>query len=254
MRKTGNLQRFSLPRPMTGRDNADFSLSGLKTAVRLEAENIAPLSEKDIDDLCASFQRAIADVVFSRVRAGLGLFHRRSGKPTALVAAGGVAANEMIRQVLKMVAQEAMIPLVVPPQNLCTDNGAMIAWAGAERLELGLTDGLDVSPRARWPLEEVTHLATQRSLWPVVASAAYDGQRVSRRDNRTRRHCRSGRLGHGARECDFTGRDEPSRWLRATKSRAHAIAQTARKSAIAGISPSRKMSRSRPDTADISRG
>jgi N6-L-threonylcarbamoyladenine synthase len=156
--KNGNLLRFNLPRPMTGRDNADFSLSGLKTAVRLEAENIAPLGQQDIDDLCASFQRAITDVVFSRVRAGLMIFNRRYGKPTALVAAGGVAANEMIRQVLDMVAREASVRLVVPLPELCTDNGAMIAWAGAERLELGLTDGLDVSPRARWPLAEVTHV------------------------------------------------------------------------------------------------
>ncbi|MGZ5835708.1 MAG: tRNA (adenosine(37)-N6)-threonylcarbamoyltransferase complex transferase subunit TsaD [Xanthobacteraceae bacterium] len=165
--QSGNLQRFSLPRPMAGRDNADFSLSGLKTAVRLEAESIAPLSEQDIDDLCASFQRAIADIVFSRLRAGLTIFHRRVGKPTALVAAGGVAANQMIRQVLALVAQEASIPLVVPPPELCTDNGAMIAWAGAERLELGLTDGLDVSPRARWPLEEVTHTRPTRAYAPT---------------------------------------------------------------------------------------
>jgi N6-L-threonylcarbamoyladenine synthase len=160
--QNGDLQRFSLPRPMAGRDNADFSLSGLKTALRLEAERIAPLSEQDIDDLCASFQRAIADMVFSRLRAGLKIFHRRIGKPTALVAAGGVAANGMIRQVLDLVAQEAMIPLVVPPAALCTDNGAMIAWAGAERLALGLTDGLDASPRARWPLEEVSHTPPAR--------------------------------------------------------------------------------------------
>jgi N6-L-threonylcarbamoyladenine synthase len=85
------------------------------------------------------------------------IFNRRYGKPAALVAAGGVAANEMIRQVLDMVAREASVRLVVPPPELCTDNGAMIAWAGAERLELGLTDGLDVSPRARWPLAEVVH-------------------------------------------------------------------------------------------------
>jgi len=154
----GNLQRFSLPRPMAGRDNADFSLSGLKTAIRLEAENIAPLSEKDIDDLCASFQRAIADVVFSRLRAGIQIFNRRIGRrPLALVAAGGVAANQMIRQVLQIIAQEALMPLVVPPPELCTDNGAMIAWAGAERLALGLSDKLDVSPRARWSLEDVSH-------------------------------------------------------------------------------------------------
>ena len=79
----------------------------------------------------------------------------RYGRPNALVAAGGVAANRSVRQVLQVLAREADITLVVPPAELCTDNGAMIAWAGAERLAAGLTDPLDIAPRARWPLEEV---------------------------------------------------------------------------------------------------
>ena len=151
----GSPDRFNLPRPMHGRSDANFSLSGLKTALRLEAEKIAPLSDQDVADLCAAFQQAVVDVVEDRIRWGLKLFRASHGAPTALVAAGGVAANQTIREVLHRLAIKAGIALVVPPPALCTDNGAMIAWAGAERLALGLTDGLDVVPRARWPLEDV---------------------------------------------------------------------------------------------------
>ena len=153
--QAGDPRRFALPRPMQGRPQPDFSLSGLKTALRLEAERIAPLSERDISDLCASFQQAVTDTVADRLAAGLALFERRHGRATALVAAGGVAANQALRAALRGVAERAGIALAVPPPALCTDNGAMIAWAGAERLAHGLTDGLDVAPRARWPLGEV---------------------------------------------------------------------------------------------------
>ena len=151
----GNATRFALPRPMHGRKDADFSLSGLKTALRLEAEKIAPLSDQDVADLCASFQQAVVDVVLDRLRAGLRMFRAKYGAPSALVAAGGVAANQAIRKVLHRLAFEVGTVLVAPPLELCTDNGAMIAWAGCERLALGLTDTLDVPPRARWPLDEV---------------------------------------------------------------------------------------------------
>jgi N6-L-threonylcarbamoyladenine synthase len=152
----GDPARFTLPRPMLGRRDADFSLSGLKTALRLEAEKIAPLSDQDVADLCASFQQAVVDVVKDRLRSGLAMFRVRVGVPTALVCAGGVAANQAIRKVLHRVAFEVGTELVAPPPALCTDNGAMIAWAGAERLALGLTDSLDFAPRARWPLDQVT--------------------------------------------------------------------------------------------------
>src|ERR1700722_8523436 len=151
----GNPARFALPRPMLGKLNADFSLSGLKTALRLEAERISPISGQDVRDLCASFQQAVVDVVADRLRCGLKMFRAQFGTPTALVAAGGVAANEAIRKALKHVGFEAGTTLVVPPAELCTDNGAMIAWAGAERLALGLRDMLDTAPRARWPLADV---------------------------------------------------------------------------------------------------
>jgi len=154
----GDSERFTLPRPMIGRRDADFSLSGLKTALRLEAEKIAPLTDQDVADLCASFQQAVVDVVKDRLRNGLRMFRLQVGLPSALVCAGGVAANQAIRKVLHRVAFEIGTELVAPPPALCTDNGAMIAWAGAERLALGLTDGLDFAPRARWPLEQVTKM------------------------------------------------------------------------------------------------
>jgi N6-L-threonylcarbamoyladenine synthase len=156
----GDAKRFALPRPMAGRQDADFSLSGLKTALRLEAEKIAPLSDQDVADLCASFQQAVVDVVMDRLRTGLRMFRERFGTPKALVCAGGVAANQAIRKVLHRLAFEVGTDLVAPPPALCTDNGAMIAWAGAERLALGLTDSLDVAPRARWPLDQVTKAVT----------------------------------------------------------------------------------------------
>jgi len=155
--KRGNPVRFLLPRPMHGRSEPDFSLSGLKTALRLEAERIAPLTDQDVADLCASFQQSVVDVVHDRLRAGVAIFRERYGAPGAVVAAGGVAANLTIRKALTRVAFEAGTVLVVPPPALCTDNGAMIAWAGAERLALGLTDPLDIAPRARWPLEEIAN-------------------------------------------------------------------------------------------------
>ena len=150
---TGDAKRFTFPRPMLGRADANFSLSGLKTAVRNEASKMTPLAPQDISDLCASFQAAVLESTADRLTVGLKLFHERFGPPTALVAAGGVAANQAIRRALQEVAGKARIPLVAPPPALCTDNGAMIAWAGAERLALGLRDGMDVTPRARWALD-----------------------------------------------------------------------------------------------------
>ena len=152
--KRGDPQRFHLPRPMLGRPRPDFSLSGLKTALRVEAERIAPLSEQDVCDLCASFQAAVTDTVVDRTRTALRDFQSVAARPTALVAAGGVAANQTMRRGLQRLATEVGLKLVTPPLELCGDNGAMIAWAGIERLRLGLIDGLDAPARARWPLDE----------------------------------------------------------------------------------------------------
>jgi N6-L-threonylcarbamoyladenine synthase len=149
----GDPDRFALPRPMMHRPSPDFSLSGLKTAVRLEAERVAPLTARDVSDLCAGFQAAVVDVVVDRTRVGLQRFRDLAGHPSALVVSGGVAANQAIRRALQRLASEAGLRMVAPAPELCTDNGAMIAWAGIERLRRGLSDPLDVAPRARWPLD-----------------------------------------------------------------------------------------------------
>jgi N6-L-threonylcarbamoyladenine synthase len=152
--RDGDPRRFPLPRPLLGRPNADFSLSGLKTAVRAAALAAAPLRSRDVADLCASFQAAVVDVIEDRVRVGLKLFRQKVGAaPQAIVAAGGVAANQAIRQALAALSAQAGLPLVAPPQALCTDNGAMIAWAGIERLRRGKADALDAPARPRWPLD-----------------------------------------------------------------------------------------------------
>jgi N6-L-threonylcarbamoyladenine synthase len=148
----GDPERFALPRPMLGRREPNFSLSGLKTALRLEAEGIAPLSGTDVADLCAGFQAAIVDVVVDRTRVAMRLAEEKVGRSTALVVAGGVAANQTIRRALKRLAAEAGQRLIAPPLALCGDNAAMIAWAGIERLRLDLADDLTVPARTRWPL------------------------------------------------------------------------------------------------------
>ncbi len=150
---SGDPSRFDLPRPMLGRPGFDFSFSGLKTAVRHAVESAAQLDDAARADIAAAFQARVAESLADRTRRAL-KHCRKAGIPlTALVTAGGVAANGALRAGLTAVAAEAALPLVAPPPRLCTDNAAMIAWAGIERLTLGVTDGLDFAPRPRWPLE-----------------------------------------------------------------------------------------------------
>jgi N6-L-threonylcarbamoyladenine synthase len=146
--KDGDAQRFALPRPMWRKPGCDFSFSGLKTAVRLAVEKLDPDDRRARADLCASFQRTVGDVLADRCTNAL----RAAPSPT-LVVAGGVAANLYLRSRLEDVARQHGARLVAPPVKLCTDNGAMIAWAGIERLRLGRTDTLDFKPRPRWPLD-----------------------------------------------------------------------------------------------------
>src|SRR5690606_26042237 len=126
-----------------------------KTAVRhtIEALPPGPVGARDQADLAASFQAAVADVLADRTANAIAAFRREHGEGRALVVAGGVAANRAIRARLMAVAEEAGMRFVAPPPRLCTDNAAMIGWAGVERLRLGLTNGLDFAPRPRWPLD-----------------------------------------------------------------------------------------------------
>jgi len=144
----GDPKRFALPRPMWRKPGCDFSFSGLKTAVRLAVEKLPAGDPQAIADLCASFQRTVGDVFADRCANALAL-----APSSTLVVAGGVAANVYLRGRLEEIAASHGATLVAPPVKLCTDNGAMIAWAGAERLRLGQVDALDFRPRPRWPLD-----------------------------------------------------------------------------------------------------
>jgi N6-L-threonylcarbamoyladenine synthase len=152
------LARFDLPRPMKGRPELDFSFSGLKTAVRSYVDKLpaGALKREDVADLSYSFQEAICDVLQDRLHRALTKFKAAyKVESPALVLAGGVAANLRIREALTTLATKEGFRFVAPPVKLCSDNAAMIAWAGIEHLRLGHTDGLDVAERARWPLTEM---------------------------------------------------------------------------------------------------
>jgi N6-L-threonylcarbamoyladenine synthase len=159
--RKGNAVRFPLPRPLKGRAGCDFSFSGLKTAVRETIHSLGALSEQDRADICASFQSAITETVDDRLRKAFAIFreHAPQGEHPTLVVAGGVAANQAIRDVIAHACAEHGFTLLVPPVHLCTDNAAMIAWAGAERLALGLTDDLSAPVHPRWPLDQASNPA-----------------------------------------------------------------------------------------------
>jgi len=151
--------RFALPRPMKGRNNCDFSFSGLKTAVRKTVERlIDPLPPADVADLAAAFQTAVADVLADRCSRAMARFQSAYGPGGTLVVAGGVAANSTVRAVLENAAGAAEFGFAAPPPDLCTDNAVMIAWAGVERLRRGGVDGWEFKPRPRWPLDETAAL------------------------------------------------------------------------------------------------
>jgi N6-L-threonylcarbamoyladenine synthase len=141
----GDAQAVPLPRPLLGSSEPHFSFAGLKSAV-LRARDAGIHRPEDI---AASFQAAVVDCLIDRTRRAI----ERAPEASALVVAGGVAANTAIRAALAKLAAERGLRFVAPPLWLCTDNAAMIGWAGAERFALGLTDGLDVAARPRWPLD-----------------------------------------------------------------------------------------------------
>lgn len=155
----GDPKRFPLPRPMVGRDDCDFSFSGLKTAVRrvveehADAQGALPL--QTARDIAASFQQAVGDSVVDRVTRAMRRFGAQHPNDRRLVVAGGVAANQALRARLEQAAAKQRFTVIAPPLSLCTDNAAMIAWAGIERIRAGLFDSLDAPGRARWPLAEL---------------------------------------------------------------------------------------------------
>jgi N6-L-threonylcarbamoyladenine synthase len=140
---------------MLGRSEPHFSFAGLKTAVRQQVRAAEPLAEQAIADLCAEFQAAVADSLAERVRHVLALspLPALAAGDRRLVVAGGVAANAALRRALAAAASEADYLLIAPPPHLCTDNAAMVAWAGAERCARGWTDAAPLTARARWPLD-----------------------------------------------------------------------------------------------------
>lgn len=158
---SGDASRFELPRPMVGKPGCDMSFSGLKTAVRHVVESFSPdgtvesavLSERDKADLCACFQRAVLESLCSRLKNGIRQFKKEHPEGTHLVVAGGVAANNALRQALENLAKRYNLVFAAAPMKLCTDNGAMVAWAGMEHFLAGMSDSLDFSPRPRWPLD-----------------------------------------------------------------------------------------------------
>jgi N6-L-threonylcarbamoyladenine synthase len=149
----GDPGRFPLPRPLIGRPGCDFSFSGLKASVRRIVGDCSPLSRRDQADLAASVETAVCEALCDRTANAVAWFRRHYPDGKSLVAAGGVAANRRLRQRLAALAASAGLKFRAPPRALCTDNAAMIAWAGLERLRLGLVDGLDAAPRPRWPLD-----------------------------------------------------------------------------------------------------
>jgi N6-L-threonylcarbamoyladenine synthase len=150
--RAGDPAAFALPRPLLGRAGCDFSFAGLKTAVAREAAQ-APLSTARTADLAASFQAAVLDILRDRTRNAIALYTARHSQARRLVLAGGVAANRTLRAGLLALAEEHGFAFLVPPARWCTDNAAMVALAGAERLRLGLFDPLDAPARPRWPLD-----------------------------------------------------------------------------------------------------
>lgn len=146
--RQGDAKRFQLPKPLCNQPGCNFSFSGLKTAVRTHLDKLGPLADQDKADMAASLQKTIGDILENRCRNALEL----APEVQHLVVGGGVSANQYIRQRLTDLAKDHGVAFCAPPMELCTDNGAMIAWAGIERLRLGMVDSLEVLPRPRWPL------------------------------------------------------------------------------------------------------
>ena len=155
--KNGDDQRFEFPHPLCNKNSIDFSFSGLKTSVRILAERIFSDNDTNQDqaksDICAGFQRTVAEILVYKMNLAFEYCKKKQIIPNAAVIAGGVAANKRIRNSLQLLCDKYKTRFAVPPIPLCTDNGAMIAWAGIEKFQKGQFATLDFQPRPRWPLK-----------------------------------------------------------------------------------------------------
>lgn len=154
--KHGNIKAFNFPRPLRHEKNCNFSFSGLKTAVRYTIDKLPELTDEVKADLCASFQEAVADVLISRLRQACEQVRDKQLNIAYLTSGGGVAANTYLKEKMLQVLEKEGINFYAPPKGLCTDNGAMIAWAGIEHFKQGNSGCLTTKPRPRWPLDEVS--------------------------------------------------------------------------------------------------
>ncbi|WP_226688999.1 tRNA (adenosine(37)-N6)-threonylcarbamoyltransferase complex transferase subunit TsaD [Ruegeria arenilitoris] len=158
--RSGDPKRFRFPRPLLDRPGCDLSFSGLKTALmRMRDQIVAEkggLTRQDRADLCAGFQQAIVDTLAEKTRRAMDLYLEENPAEPVIAVAGGVAANSAIRAALETVCIEKDTQFTAPPLNLCTDNAAMIAYAGMERFRTGARDGLDLTALPRWPLDQTS--------------------------------------------------------------------------------------------------
>lgn len=158
--KNGDPKRFRLPRPLLDRPGCDMSFSGLKTAVLRTRDQVVAehggIPRQDRADISASFQAAVADVLSEKTRRALTALAQETNEPLNLAVAGGVAANQSLRQGLLAVCDEFEASFSAPPLKLCTDNAAMIAYAGIEKFERGEQDDTTLKARPRWPLDQTS--------------------------------------------------------------------------------------------------
>lgn len=155
--KLGNAKRFHFPRPLCDKPGCDFSFSGIKTAARMLLDKTpeSNIDEQFINDFCASFQSAVVDCITNRLHNALKDERVKNANPKTMVVAGGVAKNSAIRAAMEELAKQSSMLFAAPPMSLCTDNGAMIAWAGLENYRIGKVVKEPIAPRPRWPLTEL---------------------------------------------------------------------------------------------------
>lgn len=155
--KLGDAKRFHFPRPLCDKPGCDFSFSGIKTAARMLLDKTpeSDIDEQFINDFCASFQAAVVDCITNRLHNALKDERVKNANPKTMVVAGGVAKNSAIRAAMEELAKQSNMLFAAPPMSLCTDNGAMIAWAGLENYRIGKVVTEPIAPRPRWPLTEL---------------------------------------------------------------------------------------------------